>query len=108
MEKSAARPVTQPELTLGIVTYLCNLFDYAYTLFVLDRVPGAREANPIFALMLRVPLLALLFKLFGVAIFLVILYRCRARPLARFGLRLTSAAYALTVLYELTLTVTMQ
>ncbi len=102
-KNALSRARALPLAALCVFTYLCNLFDYAYTLYGLRHWAGLREENPVFAALLRTPALAAAFKLVGVGGFLWLLYRMRAYRSARLGIVCVAAAYAAVVVYELLL-----
>lgn len=83
------------------VTYLCSLFDLWYTLYATDFIPAAQEVNPFFALLLRHPLAAVLYKYAVLPLGLYLLYRCRRSPIAVFGIYLCAVCFLATVAYQL-------
>ncbi|MDO5765117.1 MAG: DUF5658 family protein [Elusimicrobiales bacterium] len=74
--------------------YACNLFDLVCTLYALSL--GAMELNP---LMASVPVMVV-YKLAVVGVLAAWLSR-RREKLARMGLRLCTAVYAVLALYHL-------
>ena len=88
-------------ILLAVFTYLCNLFDLWYTLYVLDYVSNAREINPFMARLLERPILAVLYKYAGLPLALYFLYRNRDKPIARMGIWLCALCFGGTVVYQL-------
>ena len=86
---------------LLIFTYLCSLFDLWYTLYAVEYIGAAREVNPVFALLLQNPLLAVLYKYAVLPLALYLLYRFRRFGVARFGIYLCALCFGLTVAYQL-------
>ena len=83
------------------VTHLCSLFDLGFTLYALKHVPHAFEINPFFRLMLRFPAILYLYKLLLLPLLLLALYRARELRLARFGIWLCFAVFAMNTAYQL-------
>lgn len=86
---------------LIVVTYLCNLFDLWFTLYVLQFVVGAHEVNPAMQLLLTHPLLAVIYKYAVLPLLLYLLYRNRAWFAARLGIYLCTAIFLGTVVHQL-------
>lgn len=86
---------------LIVVTYLCNLFDLWFTLYVLQFVSGAQEVNPAMQLMLAHPLLAVIYKYAVLPLLLYLLYRNRGRLAARLGIYLCTLIFLGTVVEQL-------
>lgn len=80
-------------IALLTMTLVFNLTDLWYTLFAIDLIPAAYEANPVFRLMLNHPYLCVLYKHTVIPAFLYILYKFRAHPSARL------AIYALFIIF---------
>ena len=81
-------------LLLAIGTQILSLVDFAYTVFGIGRIPGMKEGNPFFAVLLGSPWMAAAYKLVVIPAALWAMYKFRARPLARFGLWLCFAVFA--------------
>ena len=88
-------------ILLAVFTYICNLFELWYTLYVLDHVPNAREINPVMVRLLEQPILAVLYKYAGLPLALYILYRNRDKAVARLGIWLCALCFGGTVVYQL-------
>lgn len=88
-------------LLLILFTYLCSLFDLWYTMYALDFVEGAWEMNPVFALMMRRPLLAVVYKYAVLPLALYLLYRNRSSRLAVRGIYFCAICFGGTVLRQL-------
>ena len=86
---------------LCLITYLCNLFDLWFTLYVLTFVPNAREVNPFVLRLLEWPLLLVLYKYILPALGLGFMYRNRDKRLARVGIYLCAACFLATVVYQM-------
>ena len=99
--KALLKAQSKPLLILLLATYLCNIFDLWFTRYTLANVPGAFEMNPFYQLMLQFPVFLSIYKYAVLPIFLFIMYRFRARRLARFGLYLCSAVFFLNTMYQI-------
>lgn len=86
---------------LAVFTYLCNLFDLWYTIYVLDFVPNAREVNPTMVVMLEHPLVAVIYKYAVLPLGLYLLYRFRRYRAARLGIYLCTLVFGVTVVRQL-------
>lgn len=86
---------------LAVFTYLCNLFDLWYTIYVLDFVPSAREVNPAMVLMLKYPLVAVIYKYAVLPLGLYLLYRLRRYRAARWGIYLCALVFGGTVAWQI-------
>lgn len=86
---------------LAVFTYLCNLFDLWYTIYVLDFVSNAREVNPVMARMLENPMVAVIYKYAVLPLALYFLYRLRRYRVARLGIYLCALCFGGTVVYQL-------
>ena len=84
-----------------LATYLCNLFDLWYTLYALDFIPTAYEKNPAMQVLLRWPLLVVLYKYALLPLGLYLLYRNRHRRVAVWGIYLCTLCFGVTVLDQL-------
>ena len=88
-------------LLLVFFTYVCSLFDLWYTMYALDFVEGARELNPVFALLMRRPLAAVVYKYAVLPLALYLLYRNRDKRIAVWGIYLCALCFGITVLRQL-------
>lgn len=86
---------------LVVFTYLCNLFDLWYTIYVLDFVSNAQEVNPFMVLMLEHPMVAVIYKYAVLPLGLYILYRLRRYRAARLGIYLCALCFGGTVVYQM-------
>lgn len=88
-------------LLLVFFTYVCNLFDLWYTMYALDFVEGAWEMNPVFALLMRRPLLAVIYKYAVLPLALYLLYRNRSSRIAVWGIYLCAFCFGITAVRQL-------
>lgn len=88
-------------LLLVFFTYICNLFDFWYTLYALEHVEGARELNPAYALLMQHPLLAVVYKYAVLPLALYLLYRNRGSRIAVWGIYLCALCFGLTAVRQL-------
>ncbi len=88
-------------IVLLVFTYLCSLFDLWYPLYATDFIPAAQEVNPFFALLLRYPLAAVLYKCAVLPLGLYLLYWCRRYRAAVIGICVCAAFFLFTVVYQL-------
>jgi len=87
-------------LGCALIVLGCNALDAAFTLCAID-FGDATEANPLMAALLGAgPLAFVIVKHLLVSVGLVVLWRLRGRPLARYGAHLALAVYPLVVFYE--------
>jgi hypothetical protein len=88
-------------LTCVLVVLLCNAVDAAVTLCAIE-FGDATEANPLMAVLLGAGTLPfVVVKHTLVSLGLVLLWRLRARPLARGGAVLAMSVYPLLLVYEI-------
>lgn len=85
---------------LIVVTYVCNLFDLWYTLYVVENVSNASEANPVMEWMLNYPIILFTYKYAVIPLFLIILYCNREHRIARVGIYICAAVFIFTVVYQ--------
>lgn len=78
-----------------------NIFDLAATLWLVMKFGLDTEGNPFGRMLLENPVVALAYKVFGIAALLLILYTFRNRRLAVFGTYTIFIVYSLLSIYHL-------
>lgn len=81
-------------------SYLMNIFDLLATLSLTLKFGLDIEGNPIGRLLLSDPVWACVYKIFGIAALLGVLYAFRHRKAAMYGTYLVFGAYFLLSIYH--------
>ena len=86
-----------------IFTYLLSLFDLACTLYLTARFGNDVEANPFGKWLLSDKWATVIFKVVVVGAMIYLLYRFRSYDIARYGMYVALAVYALLAIYHIIL-----
>lgn len=82
-------------------SYIMNIFDLVATLMLVMRFGLDVEGNPFGRLLLSEPVWAFVYKVFGIAALLLVLYLFRSRKLAVYGSYTVFFAYSALSIYHL-------